>query len=322
MRLPRTLLPSRLSHLPRTLLLPRLPLFLACALAAVVFFLQASVAALPADSQPTCAAPTGNAFPLTTHIRGGPDRYRAGGDDHTWFIDLKNTTTRSCAHIHPVVVLVDTHHALTAEQPKLEFFEGDRAHPVALRRTDRSELVGAFDDGFAGFTVAPGKTVSVKVRLALAPDARQNDVVANAAIVQRRGDDGSWVGESNEYRFRIEPKDDEPKDDEADGHDAHKKTPHKKGAGKESPGTASPGTPSPGTASPGKGGEGKKGAGAQHKQPGTASPSPRPSPSGSAPAHAGQRVAHRLDPLIGGLLMVAGGVLVAGSPFLLHRARR
>ncbi|MEV5983484.1 hypothetical protein AB0L85_00420 [Streptomyces sp. NPDC052051] len=314
MRLPRTLRPSQLSHLPRTLLLPRLPLFLACALAAVVFFLQASVAALPADSQPSCAAPTGNAFPLTTHIRGGPDSYRAGGDDHTWFIDLKNTTTHSCSRIHPVVVLVDTHHALTAEQPKLEFFEGDRAHPVALRRTDRSELVGAFDDGFAGFTVAPGKTVSVKVRLALGPDARQNDVVANAAIVQRRGDDGSWVGESNEYRFRIEPK-----GDETDGHDAHKAspTPHKSGAGKESPS----GKPSPGTASPGKGGEGKKGAGPQHKQPGTASPSPRPSPSASALAHAGQRAAHRLDPLIGGLLMVAGGVLVAGSPFLLHRAR-
>ncbi|MGW3497196.1 hypothetical protein [Streptomyces sp. NPDC001020] len=278
---------SHLSRLPRTVLLPRLPLFLACALAAVVLFLHASVAALPAGPQPTCAAATGNAFPLTTRIHGGPDRYKAGGAEHSWFIDLKNTTAHTCAHIHPVIVLVDTRRVLTAEQPKLEFFEGDRAHPVALRRTDRSELVGAFDDGFPGFTVAPGRTLTVKVRLALSSDARRNDVVANAAIVQRRGNDGGWVGESNDYRFRIVAK--------AGAADAPKEDARKE--------------------------EGRKTGEPKRKEPVTPSPTPRHSPSTQPLAEGGRQTAHRLDAVIGGLLMVAGGVLVAGSPFLLRRGR-
>jgi hypothetical protein len=59
------------------------------------------------------------------------------------------------------------------------------------------------DGGFPGFSVGAGKTLSVRVRLAVAEDAVPNDVVANAAVVQRRGDDGDWVGQSNGYRFRI-----------------------------------------------------------------------------------------------------------------------
>jgi hypothetical protein len=54
--------------------------------------------------------------------------------------------------------------------------------------------------------VAPGATLSVKVRLAVTSDAVANDVVAHAAVVQRQGDDGDdgdWVGQSNDYRFRI-----------------------------------------------------------------------------------------------------------------------
>ncbi|WP_234377175.1 hypothetical protein [Streptomyces sp. TP-A0356] len=103
-----------------------------------------------------------------------------------------------------MVVLVGARHAMTASQPKLEFFDGDRPHPVVFARTDQQELVGPFDDGFPGFTVAPGQTLTVKVRLALASGTRPDDVVVNAAIVQRQGNDGDWVGESNDYRFRIE----------------------------------------------------------------------------------------------------------------------
>ncbi|MER6356634.1 hypothetical protein ABT186_33700 [Streptomyces sp. NPDC001634] len=160
-------------------------------------------AALPADRQPACAS-QGHDFPLTTRIHGGPDRYEAGGAHYTWFIDLKNTTAHPCGNIHPVVVLVDAKRVLTDTQPKLQFLDGGRLHPVTFARTDEKELVGAFDDGFPGFTVPPGQTVTVKVRLGLTADARPNDVVANAAIVQRHGGDGDWVGQSNDYRFRIE----------------------------------------------------------------------------------------------------------------------
>lgn len=44
----------------------------------------------------------------------------------------------------------------------------------------------------------------MKVRLALTPDAVPNEVTVNAAIVQRHGDDGDWVGQSNAYRFGID----------------------------------------------------------------------------------------------------------------------
>lgn len=45
----------------------------------------------------------------------------------------------------------------------------------------------------------------MKVRLGFTADTRPNEVTANAAVVQRRGDDGEWVGESGGYRFGIGP---------------------------------------------------------------------------------------------------------------------
>ncbi|WP_052411556.1 hypothetical protein [Streptomyces sp. NRRL S-118] len=80
---------------------------------------------------------------------------------------------------------------------------GGRPHPVTVERTDRNELVGVLDDGFPGYTVPPGRTVTVPVRLAFTSDTRPDEVTANAAIVQRRGDDGDWVGESGDYRFTV-----------------------------------------------------------------------------------------------------------------------
>ncbi|WP_461057554.1 hypothetical protein [Streptomyces pseudoechinosporeus] len=110
-------------------------------------------------------------------------------------------------------MLVDQKRVLEGGQMRLEFYEGEgagaRPYPVRFERTDRDENIGVFDDGgdggdgFPGFTVGPGKTLSVKVRLAVADDAVPNDVVANAAVVQRHDDDGDWVGQSNDYRFRI-----------------------------------------------------------------------------------------------------------------------
>ncbi|MGY6018092.1 hypothetical protein [Streptomyces spinosirectus] len=160
-------------------------------------------AAAPAAPGPGCA-PDDRHFPVTTRIHGGPNAYEAGGGYGTWYLDLTNTTTRTCGNIHPVVVLVDDKRALRPQQPRLDFYEGGRPHPVSFVRTDEDELVGAFDDGLPGFTVAPGRTVTVKVRLALTSDAVPNEVTANAAVVQRHKDDGDWVGQSGDYRFRVQ----------------------------------------------------------------------------------------------------------------------
>ncbi|MEU2222542.1 hypothetical protein [Streptomyces sp. NPDC018347] len=157
-----------------------------------------------ADATPSCAAADARAFPLATRIRGGPPSYEAGGGQGTWYIDLTNTTGRTCTGIHPVVVLTDDKRALRPNQPRLDFDDGSRTRPVTFEATDAHELVGVLDGtGFEGFTVPPGRTVSVRVRLALASDAVPDQVTANAAVVQRRGQDGDWVGESNAYRFAI-----------------------------------------------------------------------------------------------------------------------
>lgn len=163
---------------------------------------------VPASPSPTCAAPDTRDFPIKTRIHGGPARYDAGGDFGTWYIDLTNTTAHSCEDIHPIVVLVDEKRVLRPGQARLEFYEGERPHPVTFETSGEAESVGAFDDGFPGFTVGPGQTLTVKVRLSVTSDATApNDVVANAAVVQRHNDDGDWVGESNDYRFRIQDED-------------------------------------------------------------------------------------------------------------------
>ncbi|MEU1183042.1 hypothetical protein ABZ464_36470 [Streptomyces sp. NPDC005820] len=173
----------------------------------------AALFAAPAHAEDgaPCAGSDAEAFPLTTRLHGGPDSYRAGGAHGTWYLDLTNTTDRTCAGIHPVVVLVDTGRALKPGQPHLDFYADGRPHPVRFETTDEDELVGAFTDGpdgepgaFPGFTVAPGKTLTVKVRLALTSDTTSDDITANAALVQRHGDDGDWIGQSNDYRFAVE----------------------------------------------------------------------------------------------------------------------
>ncbi|WP_217254452.1 hypothetical protein [Streptomyces sp. AC602_WCS936] len=182
-----------------------------CLMAAAAL-LVASAPATPAHADPqvplpACTAPDDHTFPLTTRIHGGPSAYEAGGGYGTWYLDLTNTTSRTCESIHPVVVLVDEKRTLEPSQPRLEFYDGGRPHPVAFEPTDRDELIGAFGEsgreGFPGFTVGPGKTLTVKVRLALTSDAEADEVTANAAVVQRRGGDGEWIGQSNDYRFRI-----------------------------------------------------------------------------------------------------------------------
>nr|WP_159058808.1 hypothetical protein [Streptomyces caeruleatus] len=192
-----------------------------CLAAAALLAAAPPVRAEPPVALPSCVTDDGD-FPLTTRLHGGPDSYTAGGGFGTWYLDLTNTTGRTCTGIHPVVVLVDGKRALKPSQPRLEFYgtpkgspkrpegpveagspAGDRPLPVRFETTDEDELVGAFD-GFDGFTVGPRKTVTVKVRLAVTSDAVPNEVTANAAVVQRHDGDGDWVGQSNDYRFTID----------------------------------------------------------------------------------------------------------------------
>uniref|UniRef100_UPI003512D8FF hypothetical protein n=1 Tax=Streptomyces calvus TaxID=67282 RepID=UPI003512D8FF len=185
----------------------RLCTLVSLGLAAAVTVLPGAAPAYAQTPLPACAPEEDHTFPLTARIHGGPASYPAGGGFGTWRLELTNTTGRTCTGIHPVVVLVDAKRALRPSQPQLEFYDGPRPHPVRFEATDQDELVGVFaaeDAGFPGFTVGAGKTLSVKVRLALTSDAVANEVTANAAVVQRRENDGDWVGQSNDYRFRID----------------------------------------------------------------------------------------------------------------------
>ncbi|MGW6059880.1 hypothetical protein [Streptomyces sp. NPDC055189] len=167
----------------------------------------AGAVALPqpqAAQPPTCSAPTGEDFPIGTRIRGGPPTYEAGGGYRSWSVELANTTRGTCGNIHPVVVIVDKERELRPRQVQLEFRDGERWRTVGFERTDRDENVGVFDDGFPGFTVKAGKTRTVKVRLSFTSEARSEHAVISAAVVQRRDNDGDWVGESDDYPFGIE----------------------------------------------------------------------------------------------------------------------
>ncbi|WP_164540948.1 hypothetical protein [Streptomyces abyssomicinicus] len=144
----------------------------------------------------------------------GPEAYRAGEVPRAWVLELTNRSSRTCAGLHPVVVLTDERRALRPAQAALFFFDGERPRAVDFEGTERDELVGVFGEegrerrgDFKGFTVGAGKTVRVRVLLALAPDALSNEVAAEAVVVRRAGRDGAdgeWVGRSADpYRFRI-----------------------------------------------------------------------------------------------------------------------
>ncbi|WP_189784062.1 cell wall protein [Streptomyces capitiformicae] len=184
----------------------------------------------PDGRRPTCVGADSGTFPIRTRIHGGPATYVAGGGFRTWALELTNTTARRCENIHPVVVLTDTARTLKRTQPQLEFYEdaeSTTSRPVTFETTDEDELVGVVDGDGPGFTVPPGRSLTVKVRLSLTSDtAVPNAVVANAAVVQRQGDDGEWVGESNDYQFKITDGEDGEDGEEAD-----------EDGGEESPGT-------------------------------------------------------------------------------------
>lgn len=175
--------------------------------------------AFPSRAQATCGDRKSTAFPIGARIRGGPAVYRTGGGPQTWYLDLTNTTDSRCTAIHPVVVLTDKARALRPAHLRMEFDTPSGTLPVSLERSDRDEIIAVFDGGsaFPGFAVAAGGSLTVRVGLAFAPDAPTGEVLADAALVQRKGDDGDWVGEAGGYRFTVEG----PEDPAEAGYLAH-----------------------------------------------------------------------------------------------------
>jgi hypothetical protein len=201
-----------------------------------------AVPAALAAPAPICGKATDPDFPIKTRIRGGPATVRAGSGFHTWSVELTNRTREGCDRIHPVLVITAEDRTLTADRVTVEFHdeEADRWRPVTLERTTEDEFVGVFDDGFQGFVVPAGGTVTVRTRLSVAAGTAANRVTVNAAIVQRKGDDGDWVGESGDYRFAVlEGEGEEEREGEDDGVRSASPTPARS-AGQ--PATASPTT--------------------------------------------------------------------------------
>ncbi|CAM5451016.1 hypothetical protein SAVIM338S_02795 [Streptomyces avidinii] len=165
--------------------------------------------ALPSRVEATCGDGKSTQFPIGARIRGGPAVYRTGGAPQTWYLDLTNTTGAECTAIHPLVVFSDKARALRPAHFRMEFDARAGTFPASLEHTDRDEIIAVFDggDAFSGFTVGPNGSLTVTVRLAFALDAPRGEAVADAALVQRKGDDGDWIGEAGGYRFDIQGSD-------------------------------------------------------------------------------------------------------------------
>ncbi|MFJ1736257.1 hypothetical protein [Streptomyces sp. NPDC088254] len=299
-------------------------------LAAAAVLVPVSLPASVSLPEPAYAAPPGSscagadagAFPLTSRIHGGPASYRAGGGYGVWYLDLTNTTGRTCTGVHPVVVLVDSARALKPSQPQLEFYADGRPRPVRFETTDEDELVGALMDPpadpgegaatdpdadpatpFPGFTVAPGKPLTVKLRLSFSSDAVPDTVTLNAAVVQRHGDDGEWIGQSNDYRFTV---------------DAEPRLP--------APATSAPATTAPERTAPGRTPTGTADTTGPTEHPaGTAPAAPEPSPSPSeTPSFADEAEELALTGLASpaGVLTVTVCLIAAGAALVQARRRR
>jgi hypothetical protein len=153
--------------------------------------------------QPTCGKASDLDFPIDTRIHGGPAVHHPGGGFQEWSVELANTTAETCRNIHPVIIFAGRERGLTPAGIALAFYDEGTAdwRPVVPEATAEDEIVGVLDG--PGLAVPARKTITVKVRLALAAGTPPNEVTVNAAIVQRQGEDGDWVGESGDYRFAV-----------------------------------------------------------------------------------------------------------------------
>ncbi|MEU4210482.1 hypothetical protein AB0F13_10895 [Streptomyces sp. NPDC026206] len=173
----------------------------------------AGAARSPADTpQPHCGDPRSAEFPITSRLSGGPGTYERGGAPRMWRLELRNVTAAECRAVHPVAVLADKGRALEPGHFHLDFYDpgSSRWLPVEFERTEEAENVGVLDGrsddspGFPGFVVPPHGAVTVPLRLTFTDKAPEGPVTANVTAVQKRGEDGAWVGESGDYTFAVE----------------------------------------------------------------------------------------------------------------------
>ncbi|MFH8573461.1 hypothetical protein [Streptomyces sp. NPDC017993] len=171
----------------------------------------------------SCGRPDSARFPIDARVAGGPRAYPAGGDWQNWKLELRNNTDAACEDVHPVVVLVAAHRGLRSGSIHLEFRDpaGGGWRPVPFESTERDEQIGVFgkgaDDGAGGspaeraagrgVTVPAKGTTTLPVRMRFAPETPQSDLTAKVTTMQRRGSDGEWVGQSDDYRFAVRPRD-------------------------------------------------------------------------------------------------------------------
>ncbi len=308
----------------------------------------AALAAVP--PAPAAAEP----FPVTARLLGGPPAYTAGAAPRELRVELENTSHDPLRDVHPVLVFVDRGRALAAEQIRLEYrapapvagagSTPDRVwRPVAVEHTDNDENIAVVggEDG-PGTTLPPGRKVAIALRLRFTAAASAGPVTASATVMERRGRDGDWVGESAGYDFDVLPSPDaaagprppdpgrtgeerrpDDGDGAGDGNDGGTGT----GPG-ENPGTAPAPRPSAGTGAgarpgPGAGAGPEAGpeAGRGGSRPGTgAAPGERGKDDGTGPgtlpglAATGDQ--HRAPALVltgAGVLMVMGGAALRFS---------
>jgi len=161
----------------------------------------------PADRAPACGSPAATGFPIASRLHGGPEAYNTGVVAADFALDLHNTTAGACRDVHPLLIVVGRSRRLTPAHFTLRYAPpGGPWRTVPFETTDRAENIGipGGEDG-PGLTIAPGGTVTLRLRLFFAPGAPAGPVVASATTMQRRGTDGSWVGESGHYGFDVVP---------------------------------------------------------------------------------------------------------------------
>lgn len=166
--------------------------------------------AVPSARQPRCGDASAKDFPIGTRMHGGPPDLHPGGGFAQWSVELVNTTGRACRNIHPVLVFAGQERGLTPDRMVVEFSDDKSARwrPALLETTSEDEVIAVLDSDGAhqdrgGFTVPERATLTVRVRLAVTSDTPPHAITVNAAVVQRRGDDGDWVGESDDYRLTV-----------------------------------------------------------------------------------------------------------------------
>ncbi|MFJ4983111.1 hypothetical protein ACIP9H_04885 [Streptomyces sp. NPDC088732] len=164
------------------------------------------------------AQATGEPFPVRARLKDGPPAFVAGAAAREFRVELENTTGRARRDVHPVIVLVDRDRKLTARQVRLEYRTsatggakgagrsgGARWRPVPVAHTGNDENIAVVGEHDPGVVLPAHRTVRVALRLRFTPDAPPGPVEASATVVQRRGADGDWVGESAPYRFTVAP---------------------------------------------------------------------------------------------------------------------